>query len=105
MKLCRSNQRMILNKNLIYGCSDLFGRTLCFAKYLHKLWFRNPCSAKLIWLGNSVYVCTEHTPEVLDGFYEALDPVFSLIQECEQGRDVMSLLKGPICHAGFNRLN
>ncbi len=55
--------------------------------------------------GNSVYVCTEHTPEVLDRFYEALDPVFSLIQECEQGRDVMSLLKGPICHAGFNRLN
>jgi len=55
--------------------------------------------------GNSVYVCTEHTPEVLDGFFEALDPVFSLIQECEQGRDVMSLLNGPLCHAGFKRLN
>lgn len=55
--------------------------------------------------GNSVYSCIEHTSDVLDGFFEALDPVFGLISECEQGRDVMSLLKGPICHAGFKRLN
>lgn len=55
--------------------------------------------------GNSVYVCIEHTPEVLDGFFEALDPVFGLIRECEDGRDVASLLKGPICHGGFKRLN
>jgi len=55
--------------------------------------------------GTSVYVCTEHTPDILDGFFDALDPVFGLIQECEQDRDVMSLLNGPICHAGFKRLN
>ena len=55
--------------------------------------------------GTNIYVCTEHTPDVLDGFFDALDPVFSLIQECEQGRDVMSLLNGPVCHAGFKRLN
>ena len=55
--------------------------------------------------GNSVYVCTEHTPEVVSGFFEALNPVFGLIRECEGGRDVMSLLKGPICHGGFKRLN
>ena len=55
--------------------------------------------------GNSVYVCTEHTPEVVNGFFEALDPVFGLIKECEEGRDVMSLLKGPVCHGGFKRLN
>lgn len=55
--------------------------------------------------GNSVYVCTQHTPDVIDGFFENLDPVFGLIRECENGRDVTSLLKGPICHAGFKRLN
>jgi glutamate-1-semialdehyde 2,1-aminomutase len=55
--------------------------------------------------GNSVYVCTEHTPEIVNGFIEALDPIFALIQECEQGRDVMGLLKGPICHSEFKRLN
>ena len=55
--------------------------------------------------GNSVYVCTEHTPEVVAGFFEALNPIFGLIKECEDGRDVMSLLKGPVCHGGFKRLN
>ena len=55
--------------------------------------------------GNSVYVCTQHTPDVVDGYFQVLDPVFALIKECEQGRDVTSLLKGPVCHAGFKRLN
>lgn len=55
--------------------------------------------------GNSVYVCTEHTPAVVDGFFEALDPVFGLVKECEEGRDVTTLLKGPVCHGGFKRLN
>lgn len=61
--------------------------------------------AKGYLAGNSVYVCTEHTPEVVASFFEALDPVFGLIKECEDGRDVMSLLNGPICHGGFKRLN
>ena len=55
--------------------------------------------------GTSVYVCTEHTPKVVDDFFAALDPVFALVKECEEGRDVMSLLKGPVCHGGFKRLN
>jgi glutamate-1-semialdehyde 2,1-aminomutase len=55
--------------------------------------------------GNSVYVCTEHSAEVVAGYFEALDPVFALIKQCEEGRDVMGLLKGPICHGGFKRLN
>jgi glutamate-1-semialdehyde 2,1-aminomutase len=55
--------------------------------------------------GNSVYVCTEHTTAVLDGYFAALDPVFGLIKECEEGRDVKALLKGPVCHGGFKRLN
>ena len=54
---------------------------------------------------NSVYVSTEHTPEVVAGYFDALDPLFALIKECEEGRDVMGLLKGPVCHGGFKRLN
>lgn len=54
---------------------------------------------------NSVYVCTSHTPEVVHGYFDALDAVFALIAHCEQGGDVMGLLKGPVCHAGFKRLN
>lgn len=55
--------------------------------------------------GNSVYVCTEHTPGIVDDYFEALEPIFATIRECEDGRDIMGLLKGPICHSGFNRLN
>jgi glutamate-1-semialdehyde 2,1-aminomutase len=50
-------------------------------------------------------VCTEHTPAVVEAYFAALDPIFRLIRECEDGRDVMRLLKGPVCHAGFKRLN
>jgi len=55
--------------------------------------------------GNSVYVCLEHTPALVEGFFDALDPIFAVIKECEIGRDVMSLLNGPICHSAFRRLN
>jgi glutamate-1-semialdehyde 2,1-aminomutase len=53
----------------------------------------------------NVYVCTEHTPAIVDRYFEALDPVFRLIGECEGGRDVADLLHGPVCHSGFKRLN
>jgi glutamate-1-semialdehyde 2,1-aminomutase len=61
--------------------------------------------AKGYLAGNSVYVCINHTKEVVDGFFEALDSSFELVKQCEEGRDVFSLLKGPICHKGFKRLN
>lgn len=58
------------------------------------------------WLAaNSVYVCTAHTPELIAQYIEALDPVFGLIADCEGGRDIYTLLDGPVCHAGFQRLN
>lgn len=53
----------------------------------------------------SVYTSIAHTPAVLEQYFAALEPVFALIAECEAGRDVLSLLKGPVCHAGFKRIN
>jgi len=61
--------------------------------------------AKGYLAGNSVYVCTEHTKKMVDTYVEALGPIFGLIAECENGRDIGKLLKGPICHSGFKRLN
>lgn len=55
--------------------------------------------------GTSVYVCTEHTDAVVNDYFEVLDPIFALVKECEEGRDIMTLLKGPTCHTGFKRLN
>lgn len=53
----------------------------------------------------SVYVCTEHKSDVVENYFEALDPVFGAIAECEAGRDVKTLLRSPVCHSGFKRLN
>ncbi len=61
--------------------------------------------AKGYLAGTSVYACIEHTPDVVEGFFDALDPVFALVKECEDGRDIMTLLNGPVCHGGFKRLN
>lgn len=61
--------------------------------------------AKGYLAGNSVYVCIDHTASLVEQFLAALDPVFGVISECEQGRDVTGLLKGPVCHGGFKRLN
>ncbi|MDA9600634.1 hypothetical protein N9S07_02555, partial [Nitrosomonadales bacterium] len=71
--------------------------------------YKTLLTQEMLWKGylasNSVYVCTEHTPDIFDGYFTNLEPVFSLMKECEQGRDIMSLLKGSICHSGFKRLN
>ena len=53
----------------------------------------------------AVYVCTAHTPEIIKTYLENLKPLFQTIKECEEGRDVMRLLEGPIAHSGFKRLN
>jgi len=54
---------------------------------------------------NTVYVCTEHTSDILEGYFSRLDVVAKLIAECEDGRDINLLLDGPVCHSGFKRLN
>lgn len=55
--------------------------------------------------GTSVYVCTAHTQPVVDQYFQALDPLFATIKECETGRPIDKLLEGPVAHAGFKRLN
>lgn len=89
-----------------WGLPALTGYSFCSDNALaYKTLITQEMLANGYLAGNSVYVCTEHTPEVVDGYFEALDPLFALIRECEEGRDVMGLLKGPVCHAGFKRLN
>lgn len=53
----------------------------------------------------ALYACTAHTPDIVDGYSEALDDVFAQVRQCEDGRSVKDLLRGPVCHAGFRRLN
>ena len=89
-----------------WGLPALTGFTIKSPKALeYKTLIAQEMLAKGYLATTGVYVCTDHTPEVIDGYFAALEPIFRLIKECEEGRDVTSLLKGPVCHAGFKRLN
>jgi glutamate-1-semialdehyde 2,1-aminomutase len=58
------------------------------------------------YLANTAfYACVEHTPDRVDAYMEALDDVFAIVRECEDGRDMAQVLNGPVCHSGFKRLN
>jgi len=88
------------------GLPALTGYSFDSAKELaYKTLVTQEMLAKGYLAGSNVYVCTAHTPDEVDRYFEALDPVFGLVKECEDGRDVMGLLKGPVCHGGFKRLN
>jgi glutamate-1-semialdehyde 2,1-aminomutase len=54
---------------------------------------------------NLTFASTSHTAEIVENYFKNLDPIFEIIKECEDGRDISSLLEGPICHTGFKRLN
>ena len=54
---------------------------------------------------NAVYVSLVHTPEVIEKYFYELDNIFKKIKNCEEGKDILKMLEGPICHSGFYRLN
>jgi glutamate-1-semialdehyde 2,1-aminomutase len=89
-----------------WGLPALAGFTIQSPNALaYKTFITQEMLAKGYLAGNSVYVCIDHTSSIVDGYFETLDPIFRTIQECENGRDIHSLLKGPVCHSGFKRLN
>jgi glutamate-1-semialdehyde 2,1-aminomutase len=51
------------------------------------------------------YACTEHSDEVIDSYFQELRSVFETLANLSQPSDVKSLLKGPVSHSGFRRIN
>jgi glutamate-1-semialdehyde aminotransferase len=90
-----------------WGIAALPGFTIVSDKALeYKTLITQEMLQQGILASNSIYVSTEHSDRFLDRYFEALDPIFALIAECQNaGRDVVSLLDGPACHSGFSRLN
>jgi glutamate-1-semialdehyde 2,1-aminomutase len=77
------------------GPNSLLYKTLITQEMLEKGYMASNC----------VYSCIDHSKEIIADYFDILDPIFAIIKECEDGRDVKSLLKGPVCHSGFKRLN
>jgi glutamate-1-semialdehyde 2,1-aminomutase len=89
-----------------WGLPSLTGFTICSENNLaYKTLITQEMLAKGFLASNCVYVCIDHSIEVLEEFFDALGPIFLQIADCENGKDIMTLLKGPISHAGFKRLN
>jgi glutamate-1-semialdehyde 2,1-aminomutase len=90
----------------IYGLPALIGFRFLLPDMLkYKTLITQEMLKKGFLAETRVYVCTEHTPSIVDQYFEALSPIFALIKECETGRSIDALLEGPICHTGFKRLN
>ncbi len=51
------------------------------------------------------YASYAHKDEHVNNYLEALDETFGVISEVVQNGDAKKLLKVPVCHAGFRRLN
>ena len=52
------------------------------------------------------YASVAHKEEHFTSYFNALEQVYRTISECEMGqRNIDKLLKGPVCHSGFKRLN
>ncbi len=54
---------------------------------------------------NSIYLSICHDEKILNGYIKNLNNIFSKIRECENGKDVNELLKYPVSHKTFERLN
>lgn len=55
---------------------------------------------------NVVYSSTKHTDEIINDYFNALEPVFDKISDFEKDIDSIDLyLKSNVCHSGFKRLN
>lgn len=89
-----------------WGIPALCGYTFNSANFLeYKTYITQEMLKKGYLVGNSIYSCCAHTKEIIDVFFEELDPLFADIRDFEDGKDVMKSLDGPVCQAGFKRLN
>jgi glutamate-1-semialdehyde 2,1-aminomutase len=95
---------LILNYS---GISALCGFTI---KSNYALEYKTLITQEMLKKGylasNSVYACTEHSNTIVNEYLDALDPIFKIIAECTyEGRNILDILEGPVCHSGFKRLN
>ncbi len=58
-----------------------------------------------ILASNLVYVCIDHTDDIVEEYLHHLDSIFERINTFEHGDDVDNYLDGAEAHVGFRRLN
>lgn len=55
---------------------------------------------------NVIYLSIAHSEEICEKYISAISEVFNLLQGAlDSNQDIASLIDGPVCHSGFQRLN
>ena len=71
----------------------------------YKTYITQEMLKKNILASNVIYLCVDHSKDLVDEYLFELEKIFTIIKECEDGRNINSLLEGPVCKSGFKRLN
>ena len=91
---------------IISGLPSMVGFNIQSSDWLkYKTFITQEMLKKGVLATNVIYVCTEHSKFIVDDYFQALEPIFKIIADCESGLSIDSLLEGPVCHSGFSRLN
>lgn len=53
----------------------------------------------------AVFSCVDHNKEIINQYFNHLDPIFAIIKECEEGRQASSILNTRVATSTFDRLN
>ena len=62
--------------------------------------------AKGFLASTAFYASVCHNDKIIEKYFNVLDSIYKTISDCENEKlNIKDLLKGPICHSGFQRLN
>lgn len=73
---------------------------------VYKTYFTQEMLKEGFLAGTGLYVSLAHTNEIIDMYLTAVEKTFEKIADIHRKKQsVKQYLKGPVCHAGFERLN
>ena len=73
---------------------------------VYKTFFTQEMLEEGFLAATGVYASLAHTDEIIDKYIEACERVFVKIAAIiNSGADIREYINGPVCHAGFERLN
>lgn len=79
----------------------LYKNSLAYKTYFTQQMLKNGYLA-----ATGLYVSMAHTDTIVEDYLKACEDVFNEIAEIHaKGRSIIEYLDGPVCHAGFERLN
>lgn len=72
----------------------------------YKTYFTQEMLAEGFLASNAVYACLAHTDDIIDAYLAACERTFAKIKEIiNSNKNIEDYINGPVCHAGFERLN